>query len=145
VELIRKSLQYANGEDAADLSYELATWERVVREREEPGLDVAWHEAEAALPKGWVVAGVSRGVAPMQFNEWTADAFGPWHRSSRSRDSNSGYGDSPAAALRALAAAVLPDPTQPLYDEQDAAAIEEDRRFEQYRDDSIAARHTGGD
>jgi hypothetical protein len=34
VELIRKSLQYASGEDAADLPYELATWERVVRERE---------------------------------------------------------------------------------------------------------------
>ena len=34
VELIRKSLQHASGEDAADLSYELADWERVVRERE---------------------------------------------------------------------------------------------------------------
>lgn len=30
VELIRKSLRYASGEDAADLSYELADWERVV-------------------------------------------------------------------------------------------------------------------
>jgi hypothetical protein len=37
----------------------------------------------------------------------------------------------------------IPDPMQPMYDEQDAAAIEEDRRFEQYRDDEIAARHTG--
>ena len=36
-----------------------------------------------------------------------------------------------------------PDPMQEMYDEQDAAAIEEDRRFEQYRDDEIAARHTG--
>jgi hypothetical protein len=62
VELIRKSLRYANGEDAADLSYDLATWERVVAR-----LDV--------------------------------------------------------------------DPMQPLYDEQDAAAIEEDRRFEQHRDE----------
>jgi len=35
VEQIRKSLRYASGEDAADLSYELADWERVVREREE--------------------------------------------------------------------------------------------------------------
>jgi hypothetical protein len=35
VELIRKSMRYASGEDHADLSYELATWERVVREREE--------------------------------------------------------------------------------------------------------------
>ena len=72
VELIRKSLRHASGEDVADLSYELADWERVVRR-----LDV--------------------------------------------------------------------DPMQPMYDEQDAAAIEEDRRFEQYRDDEIAARHTGGD
>jgi hypothetical protein len=32
VELIRKSMTYANGEDAADLSYELAEWERIVRE-----------------------------------------------------------------------------------------------------------------
>ena len=45
VELIRKSLRYASGEDAADLSYELADWERVVRERSEaspppPTLDV---------------------------------------------------------------------------------------------------------
>jgi hypothetical protein len=30
VELIRKSLRYASGEDHADLSYDLATWERVV-------------------------------------------------------------------------------------------------------------------
>lgn len=36
VEQIRKSMRYASGEDAADLSYDLATWERVVREREEP-------------------------------------------------------------------------------------------------------------
>ena len=28
--------------------------------------------------------------------------------------------------------------------ERDAIAEEEDRRFEQYRDDEIAARHTGG-
>jgi hypothetical protein len=34
VELIRESMRYANGEDHADLSYELADWERVVRERE---------------------------------------------------------------------------------------------------------------
>ncbi len=33
------------------------------------------------------------------------------------------------------------DPMQPIYDEQDAIAAEEDRRFEQYRDDEIAARH----
>jgi hypothetical protein len=43
VELIRKSLRYANGEDAADLSYELATWERVVREREaRPDPSAVW-------------------------------------------------------------------------------------------------------
>jgi hypothetical protein len=44
-----------------------------------------------------------------------------------------------------LSGPVIPDPMQPMYDEQDAATIEEDRRFEQYRDDEIAARHTGGD
>jgi hypothetical protein len=34
VELIRERMRHTNGEDAADLSYELADWERVVRERE---------------------------------------------------------------------------------------------------------------
>jgi hypothetical protein len=33
VELIRERIRHANGEDAADLSYELRTWERIVRER----------------------------------------------------------------------------------------------------------------
>lgn len=32
------------------------------------------------------------------------------------------------------------DPMQPMYDEQDAEAIEEDRRFEQMRDERITAR-----
>jgi hypothetical protein len=40
VELIRERLRYANGEDAADLSYDLATWERVVRERSAARVEV---------------------------------------------------------------------------------------------------------
>jgi hypothetical protein len=59
VELIRKSLQYANGEDAADLSYELREWEAVVRERETPKSCIwkpcvaTWAHSHGGFPGGY--------------------------------------------------------------------------------------------
>jgi hypothetical protein len=44
------------------------------------------------------------------------------------------------AKVERIPGAHVPDPMQPMYDEQDAAAIEEDRRFEQYRDERREAR-----
>jgi hypothetical protein len=67
-------------------------------------MDAEWKRAESALPGGWVMGGVVRGVTPMQAKTWTAEAFGPWVRSSRSRASISGYGTTPNKALDALAA-----------------------------------------
>lgn len=69
-------------------------------------LGAAWQAAEAALPEGWRIGDVGRGPSPMQSRVWDAAAFGPWERSSRSCESLSGYGPTPAAALLALAAAL---------------------------------------
>ena len=67
-------------------------------------LDAAWSEAEAALPEGYVIESVSRQRSWWGVDEkaWTAEAAeqadgGDW-------PAIFGDGDTPAAALRALAA-----------------------------------------
>ena len=59
-------------------------------------LDEAWAEAEAALPEGCVFQGVRRSQLGMK-NSWVASYGdgGGWFNF---------YGDTPAAALQALAA-----------------------------------------
>ena len=129
VELIRKSLRYASGEDAADLSYELADWERVVRERSvapvrllaEDACVACFHDAHHEVGPCFGMDPGPDGEVPCGCRAYVMED------------------------MRGRIKVVIPDPMQPLYDEQDAAAIEEDRRFEQYRDDEIAARHTGAD
>lgn len=72
-----------------------------------PSLDAAWKAAEAALPEGWIVAGVDHaGPSPMMRREFVASAWGPWLRSSRSVDATYGYGDSPITALTDLVSAL---------------------------------------
>ena len=63
-------------------------------------LDCAWAEAEAALPEGWKLSQVSRTRYPPE-KGWLAWAtcFGPTGRYGHLYC----YGESPAAALRALA------------------------------------------
>jgi hypothetical protein len=245
VEQIRKSLRYASGEDAADLSYELADWLRVVREREEQTrgdwmqtftgrrfypMDPRPEEVDPAdiahalsllcrygghLDRFYSVAEhcvlMSEAVAPEHAlaallhdatEAYVCDVprplkrYLPEYRSiedavrnaiclrfrvagdlpAEVKDadnriilternalmSNAGVwaqdgvveplpvaivGWSPAEAelvyrgrLDDLLAARVPDPMQSMYDEQDATAIEEDRRFEQYRDEQREAR-----
>lgn len=66
-------------------------------------LDQAWREAEAALPEGWIMAGVELcGPTPMQRHEFRATAWGPWLPNDRNCDTRDGYGDTPIAALREL-------------------------------------------
>jgi hypothetical protein len=80
-------------------------------------LDAAWAEAEAALPEGWIVFGVAKGYetddgwAPE--DEWRATAVRPEPDQFRSDGravsvetitAEQGKGETPAAALRALAA-----------------------------------------
>jgi hypothetical protein len=74
----------------------------------EPGLDAAWAEAEAALPEGWALFGVSR---PGDAEKYWASATGPvvkgrcnMDREHEDYPRENGYGDTPAAALIALAA-----------------------------------------
>jgi hypothetical protein len=80
----------------------------------EPGLDEAWAEAEAALPEGWRIFSVSEPAETRPLdgkrNYW-AQAHGPVvkRRCDMDRDHEeypreNGYGPTPAAALRALAA-----------------------------------------
>ncbi len=58
-------------------------------------LDAAWAAAEAAVPEGWRGPSVGPGR-----NCWRAFA---WEYATPHRDPTSGEGDTPAAALRALA------------------------------------------
>jgi hypothetical protein len=59
VQLIRERMRYANGEDAADLSYDLEMRERVVREREAdkrcifPGCVGTWAHSHGGFPGGY--------------------------------------------------------------------------------------------
>ena len=63
-------------------------------------LDAAWAEAEAALPKGWVVAGLNLDLWALSRGEqvWVAAAGHPLDSSTFAE------APTPAAALRALAA-----------------------------------------
>ena len=86
-------------------------------------LDAAWAEAEAALPEGWRIAELSRGVAdvndPKQRHHgywWNAyatpeaDTVIPGMEELVDDDGavwNEGHGPTPAAALRDLAAKLL--------------------------------------
>ena len=63
------------------------------------GLDAAWAEAEAALPEGWVLQGITPSRA-----EWEALASSWTARAGDKQDWQAGAGPTPAAALRALAA-----------------------------------------
>lgn len=70
----------------------------------EPTLDAAWAEAEAALPEGWRLA-----IDPYYPTGWEAHAYdiNEVPTSARSDHSTGAcFGPTPAAALRALAAAL---------------------------------------
>jgi hypothetical protein len=58
-------------------------------------LDVAWAEAEAALPEGWAI----EGIYGDNRDDWTATAWNEPHA-----EYDRGHGPTPVAALRALAA-----------------------------------------
>lgn len=62
-------------------------------------LDVAWAEAEAALPDGWVIESIGGGVSA---SGWVADAA--LNGSILAGEFEQGQGPTPAAALHALAA-----------------------------------------
>jgi hypothetical protein len=69
------------------------------------GLDAAWAEAEAALPEGWhILTVVNTSGEPWSLPTWRAMA-GEYGPDSPYRAS---IGHTPAAALRALAAALSP-------------------------------------
>jgi len=63
-------------------------------------MSMAWIAAEAALPLGWLVIGVTRD--PRSPDEWTAIATGPLQPT----DVATGKGDQPAQALNRLADAL---------------------------------------
>jgi hypothetical protein len=58
---------------------------------------MAWVEAEAAMPLGWLLMGVTRD--PRWPDKWTAIAIGPLSPT----DVATGKGDQPEKALRRLA------------------------------------------
>lgn len=68
------------------------------------GLDAAWAEAEAALPEGWRLT-VQR--TDEDFDTWSAAAVSPaFFEGENDDDYADGQGPTPAAALRALTAAL---------------------------------------
>lgn len=76
------------------------------------GLDAAWREAEAALPEGWC------DLAVYHYDPDPGDQHEPGHYGAKTMDPADGgrsaiygYGTTPAAALRALAAALAAEPT----------------------------------
>jgi hypothetical protein len=72
--------------------------------RRETGLDEAWAEAEAALPKGWELF-IRRVDA-----KWSAIADEPWRGFLVPRTQHQTYEPTPAAALHALATALREAP-----------------------------------
>ena len=69
---------------------------------EDKSLDAAWAEAEAALPEGWRIRGVAR--APSRDpRKWMAQARRDTRLAGSDLYFSHARGDSPAAALRALA------------------------------------------
>jgi hypothetical protein len=63
-------------------------------------VDAAWAEVEAALPDGWYVGNLSnRPYINEPRRVWLAQAYEPDERMAFT----AGFGDTPAAALRALA------------------------------------------
>lgn len=69
-------------------------------------LDAAWAEAEAALPEGWYISNV-RSKSPG--GRWSASATLHGHDTGANY---SGFGETPPAALRALAARFRGDDAQ---------------------------------
>ena len=74
-------------------------------------LDAAWAEAEAALPEGWTLGGVQRSNQRGQTKRqayistaWGGILAGQTAVLATPRGRRIAYGDTPAAALRALAA-----------------------------------------
>jgi hypothetical protein len=98
-EYVRKAdfdTDWNSDQDIAQALYDVG-----LRVRDADDLGAAWAEAEAALPEGWAI-NLLWGTVTAE--RWGANA-GPWPADPRERGAFGG-GDTPAAALHALAAAL---------------------------------------
>ena len=85
---------------AADRHVLLAEVERL----RSGSLDEAWAEAEAALPEGWFIGGLTNHGYRGQGERWLAQAYDGPVEDANYRTFKAEWADTPAAALHALAA-----------------------------------------
>jgi hypothetical protein len=107
-EIIGPDGEIAMTAEAVRNAYVQGTWPDVtlIDVASPDSLDAAWAEAEAALPEGWAIDGVMRGdpgpwVASSTASVISAHIADDWRWAESHHD---GYGPTPAAALRDLAA-----------------------------------------